>query len=178
MKAPFPHKVRDPAQEWVCNDDPVKLDQFYIKFLGRGGETMLEDEIKWLAVTHKSFDQGRRGFNDRLAFLGTMFLFALCCLGTNYVEGRRIINLQTTLALLHSPVTTMTQAAQEAPADDDRTPFQNPALEGLANLTETPIAEILTKRRLGGLATQVGLRNVLRWKPRMVNCSDGFGRYD
>lgn len=31
---------------------------------------MLTDEVKWLAVTHKSFDHGRRGFNDRLAFLG------------------------------------------------------------------------------------------------------------
>ena len=31
---------------------------------------MLSEETKWLAVTHKSFDHGRRGFNDRLAFLG------------------------------------------------------------------------------------------------------------
>jgi len=31
---------------------------------------MLTEEVKWLAVTHKSFDQGRRGYNDRLAFFG------------------------------------------------------------------------------------------------------------
>ena len=31
---------------------------------------MLTDEVKWLAVTHKSFDHGRRGYNDRLAFFG------------------------------------------------------------------------------------------------------------
>ena len=31
---------------------------------------MLTEETKWLAVTHKSFDHGRRGFNDRLAYLG------------------------------------------------------------------------------------------------------------
>lgn len=31
---------------------------------------MLSDEVKWLAVTHKSFDHGRRGFNDRLAYIG------------------------------------------------------------------------------------------------------------
>ena len=57
---------------WECNSDPAKLDRFYIKFLGRGGDTVLTDEVKWLAVTHKSFDQGRRGFNDRLAFFGRM----------------------------------------------------------------------------------------------------------
>ena len=31
---------------------------------------MLTEEVKWLAVTHKSFDHGKRGYNDRLAFLG------------------------------------------------------------------------------------------------------------
>ena len=35
---------------------------------------MLTEEVKWLAVTHKSFDHGKRGYNDRLAFLGMM-----CC---------------------------------------------------------------------------------------------------
>lgn len=34
---------------------------------------MLSEEIKWLAVTHKSFDQGRRGYNDRLALLGMLY---------------------------------------------------------------------------------------------------------
>lgn len=33
---------------------------------------MLTEEVKWLAVTHKSFDHGKRGYNDRLAFLGTI----------------------------------------------------------------------------------------------------------
>jgi large subunit ribosomal protein L15 len=31
---------------------------------------VLGEETKWLAVTHKSFEQGARGFNDRLAFFG------------------------------------------------------------------------------------------------------------
>lgn len=52
------------------NSDPAVLDKFYIRMLGNDGEKLLSDETKWLAVTHKSFDQGRRGFNDRLAFLG------------------------------------------------------------------------------------------------------------
>ena len=70
MKAPFPWKPKDPKKAFKCNEDPKKLDRFYANFLGRGGDTMLSEEVKWLAVTHKSFDQGRRGFNDRLAFFG------------------------------------------------------------------------------------------------------------
>lgn len=57
---------------------------------------MLSDEVKWLAVTHKSFDQGRRGFNDRLAFLGMPEIIVtsscgeghlLICLSINQVNG-------------------------------------------------------------------------------------------
>jgi large subunit ribosomal protein L15 len=70
MTAPFPTRIKDPDKAWEVNSDPGKLDNFYIKFLGRGGENVLTEEIKWLAITHKSFDQGRRGFNDRLAFFG------------------------------------------------------------------------------------------------------------
>lgn len=53
-----------------CNADPKRLDAFYRRMLGTGGDRMLSEETKWLAVTHKSFDHGRRGFNERLAFLG------------------------------------------------------------------------------------------------------------
>lgn len=78
MKAPYSYRIKDPEQKWECNSDPALLDQFYIKFLGRGGDHMLTEEVKWLAITHKSFDQGRRGFNDRLAFLG-MSSGRRCC---------------------------------------------------------------------------------------------------
>jgi large subunit ribosomal protein L15 len=70
MKAPFHPRVKDPAKAWACNEDPKVLDAMYVKLLGPGGDKVLDEEIKWLAVTHKSFDQGRRGFNDRLAFFG------------------------------------------------------------------------------------------------------------
>jgi large subunit ribosomal protein L15 len=73
MKAPFsPHPPKDPSKAFESNDDPVILDAMYKKLFGKGGENLLTDEIKWLAVTHKSFDQGRRGFNDRLALLGNI----------------------------------------------------------------------------------------------------------
>ena len=72
MKAPV--RVRPPRipQPLKINKDQRKLDEFYNKFLGRDGDKMLSEETKWLAVTNKSFDAGRRGFNDRLAFFGTL----------------------------------------------------------------------------------------------------------
>lgn len=72
MKAPIPMRTirgRTTAPFRV-NDRPDVLDKVYENLMGREGPTMLSDETKWLAVTHKSFDHGRRGFNDRLAFIG------------------------------------------------------------------------------------------------------------
>lgn len=64
-------RIRNDRTPFEANSDPKKLDAFYVNFLGKGGDRVLTEEVKWLAVTHKSFDQGRRGFNDRLAFFGT-----------------------------------------------------------------------------------------------------------
>lgn len=69
-KAPFSLRLNSRRPEFHVNNDPARLDRFYIGLLGEDGHKMLPEELKWLAVTHKSFDQGRRGFNDRLAFLG------------------------------------------------------------------------------------------------------------
>lgn len=67
------NRVRDPRRTvWHVNEDPAKLDEFYDRFLGRNGSKMLPEELKWLAVTHKSFDYGRRGFNTKLAYFGRL----------------------------------------------------------------------------------------------------------
>ena len=71
MTAPFRTRPMPKGPVFTVNEDPRRLDDAYTKMLGSGGDQMLTDEVKWLAVTHKSFDHGRRGFNDRLAFLGT-----------------------------------------------------------------------------------------------------------
>lgn len=77
-KAPFSvGRPKDPRRSvWTTNEDPAVLDRFYERLLGAQGADMLPEELKWLAVTHKSFDQGRRGFNDRLAYLGLFFFFS------------------------------------------------------------------------------------------------------
>lgn len=65
------NKIKVPSRAiWHVNEDPTKLDDFYERFLGLHGQRMLPEEVKWLAVTHKSFDYGRRGFNTRLAYFG------------------------------------------------------------------------------------------------------------
>lgn len=55
---------------WAVNSSPERLDAMYVRLLGPRGDKVLPEELKWLAVTHKSFDQARRGFNDRLAMMG------------------------------------------------------------------------------------------------------------
>jgi hypothetical protein len=73
MAAPVRSRLRpEGVTPLKINSDPQKLDQVYIRFLGKDGDKMLKEETKWLAVTHKSFDHGRRGFNDRLSFLGSL----------------------------------------------------------------------------------------------------------
>jgi len=70
MIAPIRTRPLPQGNDFKVNEDPRRLDEAYVKMLGNGGEKVLTDEVKWLAITHKSFDHGRRGFNDRLAFLG------------------------------------------------------------------------------------------------------------
>ncbi|MCJ1341959.1 hypothetical protein MMC31_000137 [Peltigera leucophlebia] len=152
MTAPF--RSKPPVQNlFVVNHDPNRLDDVYINMLGTNGDRLLTEEVKWLAVTHKSFDHGRRGFNERLAFL-----------------GRRIYNLQISLALIHKP------SSNPPPPPDSygRVPFQHLALEGLENLTEeskslTTETKNQARKRLAQLAERYGFGNVIRWKPKRAS---------
>jgi len=47
----------------------------YTTLLGR--DMGLTDEVKWQAVTHKSFDHGRQPFNEKLAIYGVFFCMEL-----------------------------------------------------------------------------------------------------
>ncbi|KAJ5482617.1 hypothetical protein N7475_001429, partial [Penicillium sp. IBT 31633x] len=149
-KAPFSLHLDSTRPNFHVNADPLLLDRFYIRMFGNGGDKVLSDETKWLAVTHKSFDQGRRGFNDRLAFL-----------------GKRIVQLQASLALAQG-----VPSAGAAPQKTDefgRVPFTHPALDGLNNLSGDT-KKILTERsKLAELANKYELQKVLRWSPRKPN---------
>ncbi|OCK72832.1 hypothetical protein K432DRAFT_387677 [Lepidopterella palustris CBS 459.81] len=152
MVAPFRTRPAPAGPVWKVNDDPHRLDAMYIRMLGKEGDKMLSEEVKWLAVTHKSFDHGRRGFNDRLAFL-----------------GRRIITLRANLALLNSPPPLPTPDAY------NREPFTHPALTGLLNLSPTTEAAALDKTRLAAIAQRYGIDKVTRWKPKKADNLQGSG---
>ncbi|KAL9631048.1 MAG: hypothetical protein Q9164_006101 [Protoblastenia rupestris] len=146
MAAPFRSKPPVDDNDFAVNEDPVKLDRVYEKVLGRGSDKMLTEEVKWLAVTHKSFDHGRRGYNDRLCFL-----------------GRRIVELQTSLALVHGSSIEPTHVPQDAYG---REPFKHSALQGLDTLTEENRSISTNKKRIAQLGERYGLDTVMRWKPR------------
>ncbi|OAA55523.1 hypothetical protein SPI_08207 [Niveomyces insectorum RCEF 264] len=149
MKAPFSlQQPKDPRRSiWKVNEDPAKLDRMYEKLLGRDLVRTLPDELKWLAVTHKSFDNGRRGFNTRLAFY-----------------GRMMVALETTRSIMGSPAA---GSNQEALDPYGREPFSHPALDNVDKLNALQPHHFANPDKISQLAKEVGLPGVVRWKPRM-----------
>ncbi|OJD19212.1 hypothetical protein AJ78_00825 [Emergomyces pasteurianus Ep9510] len=149
MKAPVRLRGNSDTPEYPVNSDPNILNQFYIRMLGPEGDKMLTEEVKWQTVTHKSFDQGRRGFNERLSYL-----------------GKQIVQLQASLSLLESASVISPKKVEDPYA---RTPFEHPSLQGLEALTQDNKNMRLNRTKLAGLAQQYKLQEVLRWVPRYRN---------
>lgn len=151
MRSPVPIPSKPNAKPWIVNSDPQKLDQMYQKFLGKGGEKLLGEETRWLAITHKSFDHGRRGFNDRLSFL-----------------GMRILELQTSLALL--TVSDSSRYLKEKDQDElKREAFRHPAINSVECLLGGARTHFTSHKQLSELGTGYGLPEVVRWKPKNVS---------
>lgn len=154
MTAPVRSKPPVFNNHYRVNESQELLDKVFDNVLGRNGHRLLPEEVMWLCVTHKGFDHGRRGYNDRLAFF-----------------GRRIVNLHRSLAIVSRSPTIPTH-----PRDVyGRVPFQHPALDGVRNLLgieSKDSDEIEDPRFLGGkqeiahLADRYGLLRVIRWKPK------------
>lgn len=81
--------------------------------------------------------------------------------------GRLILVLETTRNLVAMPVSAH---KQKAPAPDPfgREPFQHPALANIDKLSMRQPRDVVSKSKLARLAMDVGLPEVVRWKPRMV----------
>lgn len=79
--------------------------------------------------------------------------------------GKRILDLQTSLAMLH---TASSHPKVEAPDPYGRTPFEHPALEGLEVLSPEAKIDLTDKKRLAQIAEGYGLAGVIRWKPKQV----------
>ncbi|EZF73666.1 hypothetical protein H105_04475 [Trichophyton soudanense CBS 452.61] len=147
MKAPVRLRESPNKTEFKVNSDPAVLDNFYVRMLGQNGDKLLSEEVKWQAVTHKSFDQGRRGFNDRLAYF-----------------GKQIILLQASLALVQNP----TAYAQPSKPDPfERLPYDSAALKGLEVLSQNTRSQLTRKKQMSALARHYGINEVMRWVPRM-----------
>ncbi|KAL8294823.1 hypothetical protein RB597_008276 [Gaeumannomyces tritici] len=161
MKAPFSlaiPKEGDAAPAWKINEDPAVLDEFYERFLGRNGHKLLPEELKWLAVTHKSFDQGRRGFNTRLAHFGRQVLV---------LEAVRFI--MATPTGLSAPVEEEDAEPVPEPAAEleaDRKPFEHPALANIDKLSFMQPQALLSQGKITRLAFRIRLNEVVRWQPR------------
>lgn len=109
--------------------------------------------MQWLATTHKSFEQGARGFNDRLAFL-----------------GKRIVDVEACKALLAIPTTTSSKYVNETIDGQARIGprQQHPALEGVENITSYAKESRISPAKLSQLASRYGITKAVRWQPKQV----------
>ncbi len=79
--------------------------------------------------------------------------------------GKRIVELRTSLALLHGSSATPFPEMQD---QYEREPFRHPALDGLAGVSLESRSQVLRVARMAQLAEQYGLDTVIRWKPKQV----------
>ncbi|CAZ86303.1 unnamed protein product [Tuber melanosporum] len=151
-RAPFP--IRNP-RPFAVNDDPARLNEMYTTLLGR--DMGLTDEVKWQAVTHKSFDHGHQPFNEKLA-----------------IYGKRVCWLHASLHLLNGPPIE-DKRVYEPPnfvSSLDGTPYRKPEpflhrdYKSLVSIKDRNIRAILDPGKLATIARLVRLDNVMRWKPK------------
>lgn len=80
--------------------------------------------------------------------------------------GKRIVQLQASLALVQSP----SNAAKSATPDAyGRVPFTHPALDSLDNLDYNTKSFLTSKTKLSELAHKYDMQRVVRWCPRKVS---------
>lgn len=84
---------------------------------------------------------------------------------TNAVlPGRQILALETTKSILTSKI-----AEQETRPDRfNREPFSHAALHDVDKLSYLQPSQIMNIEKIARFATDVGLAEVTRWKPKMV----------
>lgn len=90
---------------------------------------------------------------------------------TDGVQGRRIVELQTSQALINSPQENQWPRGNDGKPQPDqygRSPFLHPALNGLQGLSDEAESKVLSKARLAQIAESYGLDKVTRWVPKRV----------
>ena len=158
----------------------------YTTLLGR--DMGLTDEVKWQAVTHKSFDHGRQPFNEKLAIYGVFFCMELGGLDgggrgrgrvmcANYrKKGKRVCWLHASLHLLNGPPIEE-RKTYESPnfvSSLDGTPYRKPEpflhrdYKSLVSIKDSNIRAILDPGKLATISRLARLSSVMRWKPKDV----------
>ena len=84
-----------------------------------------------------------------------------------WLLGKRILELQISLALFHGSSATPFAETQDGYG---REPFRHPALDGLAGMSLESKYHMLNVKRTARLAEKYELDSVVRWKPKNV-CS-------
>ena len=82
-----------------------------------------------------------------------------------WLAGKRILELQISLALFHGSSATPFAETQD---EYGREPFRHPALDGLAGLSVESKYQIFDVKRTARLAENYQLDSVVRWKPKNV----------
>ncbi|KAI5844168.1 ribonuclease-III-like-domain-containing protein, partial [Tricharina praecox] len=153
-RAPIAHRVR---KEFLVNDDLEVLDAMYLKLFGK--DLGLSEDVKWQAVTHKTFDHGRQPFNSKLKFL-----------------GKRLLQTQISIHLLSVPLKggpkepkPSVYKSLEGSLYQNPEPFVHEDYKSLENITGARIEGLMSESRLMPLIEEVGLPNVMRWKPAEIS---------
>lgn len=81
--------------------------------------------------------------------------------------GRRIVELQTSLALLEAPSGKQKRLLGQVDVFG-RTPFVHPQTESVGNVTLEAKKAVTEKARMAQLAEKYRVGEVLRWQPVMV----------
>jgi large subunit ribosomal protein L15 len=100
-------------------------------------------------------------------------------INANSISGRRIVDLQTSQALISSPQETQWPRDDKGiPLNDEygRKPYLHPALNGLQGLTDEAQGTVLDKARLARIAERYGLDKVTRWTPKRADNLQGSGQ--
>lgn len=85
------------------------------------------------------------------------------------IIGRRIVELQASLALIDKPAFSTSAEASVKDPWGRPLPRPDPSLVGIENLDRSTKLEALDLARMSGLAQRYGLQKVIRWKPRQIN---------
>lgn len=143
--------------------DPSSIQSTLARIGVPGGASSLPDPLAAQVFTHKSFNHGKSGYNEKLAFL-----------------GRRVLELRLSQYLLSRPSSgPATAASTSSTSNDERTGAReggagvdvdsDGTIDGrdVSVLKAGRVGDLTTTERLGHLAmTLPGFTSALRWKPR------------